>query len=111
MAPARYPYLQLEAGGSIEGLIAGVERALAVSDARTRVVPGHGPVVDRAALQTYRDVLVTVRDRVRRRVDAGATLQAVLAGRPSAEFDAGYGTGLVNGPRFVEAVYRSLTRR
>jgi glyoxylase-like metal-dependent hydrolase (beta-lactamase superfamily II) len=111
MAPTRYPYLQLEAGGSIEGLIAGVERALAVSDARTRVVPGHGPVVDRAALQTYRDVLVTVRDRVRRRVDAGATLQAVLAGRPSAEFDAGYGTGLVNGPRFVEAVYRSLTRR
>ena len=111
MAPTRYPYIHLEAGGSIDGLVAAVERALAVSDERTRVVPGHGPVVDRAALRAYRDVLVAVRDRVRRRVAAGATLQDVLAARPSSEFDARYGTGLVKAPRFVESVYRSLTLR
>lgn len=111
MAPTNYPYLQVEAGGSIDGMIAALDRALAVSDAHTRVIPGHGPVTDRAAVRAYRDVLVTVRDRVQRRVAAGATLQAVLAARPSDEFDARYAGGLINGPQFVESVYRSLARR
>jgi cyclase len=109
MSPAYYPFLHLRAGASIDGLVAGIERAIAISDERTRVIPGHGPVSDRGALRAYRDMLVTVRDRVRRHVASGATLQAVLAARPSAEFDAKWGTG-ITAAQFVEAVFRSVSQ-
>src|SRR5688572_2986563 len=61
-----YPFIDASTGGSINGMIAGTDRMLKMANATTKIVPGHGPLGDRAALTKYRDVMVDVRDRVRK---------------------------------------------
>ena len=107
----RYPLVDLSSGGSIDGMVAAADRALAMADAGTKIIPGHGPLGDRAALQTYRAMLVTVRDRIRQAVAAGRTLEQVQAAKPTAEFDAVWGNGRITPALFVEILYQDLSRR
>ncbi len=107
----RYPLVDLSSGGSIDGIVAAADRVLAMADAGTKIIPGHGPLGDRAALQTYRAMLVTVRDRIRRAVAAGRTLEQVQAAKPTAEFDAVWGNGRITPALFVEILYQDLSRR
>jgi glyoxylase-like metal-dependent hydrolase (beta-lactamase superfamily II) len=104
----RYPLVDLASGGSIEGLIGAADRVLAMADAGTKIIPGHGPLGDRAALQAYRTMLVTVRDRIKQAVAAGRTLEQVQAAKPTAEFDAAWGNGRITPALFVEILYRNL---
>ena len=104
-----YPFIDLGSGGSVDGVIAAVERALSLADAKTRIIPGHGPQSDRAGLQAYRDLLVTVRGRVADALASGQTLEQVLAAAPSREFDAEWGRGFVDPERFVRTLYESLS--
>lgn len=106
-----YPYIDLSSGGSVEGMIAAADRVLAMAGERTRIIPGHGPVSGRAELRAYRDVLATVRDRVRALAREGKTLEQVLAARPSAEFDARWGQGFMKPGSFVRIVYQSVAGR
>ncbi len=103
-----YPAIDVEAGGSIDSLIAVAGQLLAAAGARTAIVPGRGPVSDRAGLAAYRAMLVAVRERVRAQIAAGRSLEQVLAGRPTAAFDRRWGRGPVTPRGVVEAVYRSL---
>ena len=75
-------------------------------DADTTVIPGHGPVTNYQALEDYISMLSTVRDRIRALIDDGADLEAVVAAKPTAEFDERYGdpAGLIN------RAYASLSR-
>ena len=66
-----YPFIDAGTGGNINGMIAGADAALKHADASTKIVPGHGPLGDRAALTKYRDMLVTVRDRVQKLKTSG----------------------------------------
>ena len=78
-----YPFIDTSTGGNINGMIASANAALESIDAQTRVIPGHGPLGDKASLGKYRDVLVTVRDRVQKLKSSGQTLeQVVAANRP-----------------------------
>ena len=74
------------------------------------IVPGHGRVTDEWEVAEYRDMMVIIRDRVQALIQSGATLQQVLAARPTADYDVRYGAAA--GPwttdMFVEAVYTSL---
>lgn len=106
---SRYPFIDLGTGGSIDGTIAAAERVLSLSDENTRIVPGHGPLSDRADLERYRDMLAAIRDRVKSAVEAGGDLAAVLAAKPSADFDAVWETPRMDGEGFVRSVYASLT--
>jgi hypothetical protein len=90
-------------------LVAAVEGVLARSNSRTVVVPGHGPVSNRAELAAYRDMLVAVGRKVREAVETGKSVEEVLASRPTAEFDERYAKGAVNPERFVRALYRDLS--
>ncbi|MDQ3137348.1 MAG: MBL fold metallo-hydrolase [Gemmatimonadota bacterium] len=103
-----YPFIDVSSGGSVDGMIAAVTRVLGTLGAATRVIPGHGPVSGRAELARYRDMLVSVRDRVRPMVTARKTLAQVQAARPSAAYDATWGNGFLKPEQFVEIVYRSL---
>jgi len=107
----RYPLIDLSSGGSIDGMVAAADRVLALVDANTKIIPGHGPLADRAALQVYRAMLATVRDRVRQAVAAGQTLAQVQAAKPTAEFDAVWGNGRITPALFVEIVYTDLAAR
>src|SRR4029453_15988125 len=74
-----YPFIDVSTGGNINGMIAGADRALAMTNARTRIVPGHGPLSDHAGLLKYRKVIATIRDRVRTQKRAKKTLAQVQA--------------------------------
>ena len=103
-----YPLIDAGTGGGINGMIAGADRALALTNARTTIVPGHGALSDHAGLLKYRRVIGTIRDRVRTQKRAGKTLAQVQGARLSAEFDAEWGKGMMAPNDFVALVYNTL---
>ncbi len=82
-----YPYIDVNAGGNVNGVIADIDRMLAWMDDKTVVIPGHGPVSDKAQLKRYRGMLVEARNRVRTLIDAGKTLEQIQALHPTASLD------------------------
>lgn len=103
-----YPFIDSSTGGSINGMIAGAESGLKLVDADTKIVPGHGPVGDKAALGQYRDMLVTVHDRVKAQKAAGKKLEEVISAKPTADLDAVWGNGHLKPDQFVGIVYSTL---
>lgn len=83
-----YPYVDLNNGGSLEGLLAGLAETIARAGPKTKIIPGHGPIVDRAALVAQRDMVLAVRDRVAELISEGKSLEQVIAAKPTASFDA-----------------------
>lgn len=105
-----YPFVDGGNGGSLPGLIAAHERALKVCNDQTRVITGHGPVVGKAELQAYHDMLVTIRQRVADLIRRGRTLEQVRAAAPTREFDERWGKGFFAPEAFLERVYILLKR-
>ena len=103
-----YPFIDAGTGGSIGGMIGGADLGLKVADNTTKIVPGHGPLGDKAALARYRDVLVTVRDRVQKLKSSGRKLEEVLKAKPTAELDATWGKGFMMPNDFITIVYNTL---
>jgi glyoxylase-like metal-dependent hydrolase (beta-lactamase superfamily II) len=112
----KYPLIDSERGGTIQGFIAALNRILElaissnVMEGGTMIVPGHGRVADEMDVVEYRDMVTIVRDRVQHLIDRGMTLEQVKAARPTYDFDPRYGsdTGTWTTTMFVEAVYRDL---
>jgi len=111
-----YPVIDRERGGTINGVIDGLNRILdlAVAEFRTEggtlVVPGHGRLSDSADVAYYRDMVTIVRDRVKAAIDKGMTLEQVKAAKLTADYDPRYGatTGRWTTDMFLEAVYTTL---
>jgi len=101
----RYPFVDVDSGGDIDGVIAAANFVLERADADTRIIPGHGPLASPEDLRAYRDMLETVRLRVARLVAAGRTEDETVAAQPTADLDETWGA---NPERFVRAVYRSV---
>jgi cyclase len=106
-----YPFIDTSTGGSVNGIIAAADRVLAMCTPQTIVIPGHGAAANCGDLRTYRNVVATVRDRVRAEMQKGRTLDQIKAAGLSKEFDAQWGVGFVPPDRFIELVHRSLTSR
>ena len=106
-----YPFIDRDSGGSLAGLVAALETVLSRADSRTIVIPGHGPVSNRAELAAYRDMLVATGRRVRELIGEGRNLDEVLAARPTAAYDAVYGQGSMTVERFVGILYEDLAGR
>jgi len=105
-----YPVIDVAAGGSIGGMIRSADALLALVGPGTRIVPGHGPLADRAALQRFRDMLATVRERVTALLREGRTLEEIRAARPLADLDAVWGGGFMKPASFLETVHSDLVR-
>ena len=103
-----YPFIDAGTGGSINGMIAAADRSLKMADGATKIVPGHGPLGDRAALTRFRDMMADVRDRVQKLKTAGRTLEQVVAAKPSATHDGVWGGGFLMPDVFVTIVYSTL---
>jgi cyclase len=106
----RYPLIDLSSGGSLPGMIAAANQGLAMTNAETRFIPGHGPLATRADLVRYRDMLVTVRDRVGKLIAQRKTLKQILEAKPLADLDAQWGNGNIKADQFLTIVYGSLTQ-
>jgi len=107
----RFPFIDTASGGSIDGMIAAAGRALAVMDADTRVIPGHGVLSGREDLRAYRDALKDIRDRVAGMMKADRSLEEIQAARPAATYAARWRQDEAAERNFVETVYRSLGGR
>jgi cyclase len=106
-----YPFIDTSTGGNVNGIIAAADRVLAMCTPQTIVIPGHGPAAACADVRTYRNVVATVRDRVRAEMQKGRTLDQIKAAGVSKDYDATWGKGFVPPDRFIELVHRSLTQR
>jgi cyclase len=103
-----YPLIDDSSGGRINGMIAASDRALSLAGPQTKIVPGHGPLGDKATLQTYRDMLATVRDRVSKLKSSGASLEEAVAKKPTADIDSAWAHVSMTPDLFTAQVYRTL---
>ena len=114
-----YPVIDVDKGGSVDGVIDGLNQILDMafgeyrSQGGTWIVPSHGRLSDTADVASYRNMVVVIRDRVQDLIDKGQTLEQVKAARLSLDFDGRYGstTGEWTTDMFIEAVYRSLQNK
>jgi cyclase len=114
----KYPYIDMEKGGSIQGVIAGLNKMLELviaefrAEGGTRVIPGHGRICETADLAYYRDMVTIIRDRVQDMIKHDMTLDQVKAAKPTEDWDPRFGKDPTWTPdKFVEAVYKSLNRK
>jgi glyoxylase-like metal-dependent hydrolase (beta-lactamase superfamily II) len=105
-----YPFIDVSSDGSIDGIIAAAEAVLARSDAGTQIIPGHGPLGTPDDLRAYLDVVRRARERIQSLIDQGRSEEEVIAARPTAEWDAQWGAGFMNGETFTRLAYQSLSR-
>jgi glyoxylase-like metal-dependent hydrolase (beta-lactamase superfamily II) len=104
----RYPNIDFANGGNIKGMIAAANVYLKLTNAKSRIVPGHGPIADKAALGEYRTMLVTARDRMAKLVKDGKSEDDVVAAKPFADLDAKWAPAELASQNFIRVVYHSL---
>jgi glyoxylase-like metal-dependent hydrolase (beta-lactamase superfamily II) len=104
----RYPNIDFANGGNIKGMIAGTDAYLKLVNDKSRIVPGHGPIADKAALVEYRTMLITARDRMAKFVKEGKSEDEVVAAKPFADLDAKWAPTDLASQNFIRVVYHSL---
>jgi glyoxylase-like metal-dependent hydrolase (beta-lactamase superfamily II) len=113
-----YPFVDSQNGGSIYGVISGLNRILDIAvpkheqEGGTYVIPGHGHLCDESEVLEYRDMLVIIKERIEDMVKRGLTLEQVKASKPTLDYDLHYGadTGPWTTSMFIEAVYRDVSK-
>jgi len=103
-----YPNIDRTNGGSLQGMLDGIGFTIGMMGPNTKVVPGHGPIVDRAALIAHRDMILAIRDRVAQLVQQGKTADEVLAAHPTSEYDARVPQAAQTSDRFIGQLYAEL---
>jgi glyoxylase-like metal-dependent hydrolase (beta-lactamase superfamily II) len=103
------PLIDIGSGGSVDGLIAAVDRGLALANPQTRIIPGHGPIATRADLVAYRAMIVDVRAKVLLGIRGRRTLAEIQATKPAARY--GMADGFMKPDQFIAIVHESLTKR
>ena len=103
-----YPFIDYSTGGSIDGTIRAASRNVDVVTDSTIVIPGHGPIGNRAGLVEFRDMLVTIHGKVADLKKQGKTLDETIAARPTAAFDAKFGQFLITPAFFTALVYAGV---
>ncbi|MBV8906465.1 MAG: MBL fold metallo-hydrolase, partial [Acidobacteriia bacterium] len=114
----RYPIIDLARGGSLQGIINGLNRVIDLAipayseEGGTMIVPGHGRICDEIDVVEYRDMLTIIRDRLLAMIKKGMTLDQIRAARPTMDYDPLYGatSGSWTNDMFVEAAYESVVR-
>jgi cyclase len=110
----RYPVIDVEKGGSLNGVVNGLNRVLDLvipefrMEGGTMIVPGHGRICDGGDVAYYRDMVTIIRDRIDDMVKRGMTLEQVKAAKPTADYDPRWSTKAYTADMFVEAAYKSL---
>ncbi|HLL75813.1 MAG TPA: MBL fold metallo-hydrolase [Pyrinomonadaceae bacterium] len=105
----RFPFVDIDSGGSVQGLTRNIADLIARLPADVRIIPGHGPLSTMDDLKTYHRMLTTTTDHVRKHIDAGRTVEQIKAAGLPDEWKQ-WGTGFINQDRWLETIHRSLTR-
>jgi cyclase len=105
-----YPFIDVNAGGSLDGMVKAADLALTLVNDQTKIIPGHGPLSDAAELKRYRNMLATVRDRVRALIKEGKSREEVIAAKPTGEFDGKWGGSWLPPDKWVGLVYDGMSK-
>ena len=105
-----YPFIDVSTGGSLDGIIAAVDGVLETTNDSTKIIPGHGPLGNKASLKAFRGVMVDVRGRVAKLIARKRTLAQVISAKPLADYEATWGKGFLTTDQFLTIVYSSLTK-
>jgi glyoxylase-like metal-dependent hydrolase (beta-lactamase superfamily II) len=109
--PGCYPFIDVDSGGDIDGLIAGGYRTLSIADEDTVIIPGHGPLSDVDDLAEWLDLLKATRMNMQSAIDQGMSEDQAWAARPTADFDEEVDEGCFMNPEtYSRLLYQSLTR-
>jgi len=106
----QYPNIDRANGGSLPGLINALNAVIQNAGPNTKIIPGHGPTVDRNAVTAHRDLVIALRDKVAALVREGKTQEQVVAAKPTADFDAKVQQPGTTGDRFVGQLYAELKK-
>ncbi|RLA13449.1 MAG: MBL fold metallo-hydrolase [Gammaproteobacteria bacterium] len=100
-----YPFIDIDNGGSVRGTIAAVDVILAITDSNSKIIPGHGPLGDKAQLQAYRDMLDTAYTRLLKLKNDGVSLEDAIAQEPLKDLEATWGGGFFKGDKWISIIY------
>lgn len=103
-----YPFIDTSSGGTVAGVLNAVDDVLPMIDDNTKIIPGHGPLANKADLKAYRHMLATVSTRIEQHIKNKKSLEEVIASKPTAEFDAVWGKGFLPPDKWVEMLYDNL---
>ena len=104
----QYPNIDRANGGSLNGMIEGLGTTIGLAGPNTKIIPGHGPTVDRAAVTAHRDMILVIRDRVASMIKQGKTAQEIVAAKPTADYDSKVEQAGTTGERFINQLYAEL---
>ena len=103
-----FPNIDSSSGGWIGGMVAAADLILGIVDAKTKIIPGHGPMATRDDLKAARDMLAEAQAKVEPLVKAGKTLEQAIAAKPLASLEPRWGKGLFKGSHFTQLAYSGL---
>ncbi|MGD8326071.1 MAG: MBL fold metallo-hydrolase [Sphingomonadales bacterium] len=106
-----FPYIDVDSGGNVYGMIEAADKALSLADDETRIIPGHGEMATKADLQSYRDMLALVVSRAEALVEEGKTLDEIKSAGISKEYDKELGTAFIKPDFFATTIYESIQNR
>jgi cyclase len=104
-----FPFIDLDGGGSVPGFIAGQKKVLALANNETQIIPGHGPLASKADIQAALDMLEDAQSRIKTLVDAGNSIDEVLAVNPLADYHEDWTWDFITSEIMTRTIYRSLT--
>ena len=105
-----YPFIDTSSGGTVEGVIAACDQVLAIVGDQTKIIPGHGPLSNKAELKAYRDMLATVSGRIGKMIAEGRKLEEITAANVSADFDEKWGKGFIAPNKFTEMIAMNILK-
>ena len=103
-----YPNIDRANGGTLKGLVDALNGVIALAQPDTKVIPGHGAIVDKTAVAGHRDMVLAIRDKVAALIKEGKTQEQVLAAKPTADYDARVPQSAQTADRFVGQLYAEL---
>jgi cyclase len=103
-----FPFIDGDNGGSVKGVIAGADAMLALTDADSKIIPGHGPLGSRENLQAYRDMLTTAYERLLKLKNQGMSVEDAIAKTPLKDLEADWGNGIFTADKWIGIVYPAV---
>jgi glyoxylase-like metal-dependent hydrolase (beta-lactamase superfamily II) len=103
-----YPFIDVNHGGSLKGMIKAVDKILTLADDNTKIIPGHGPLADKAQLANYRQMLGMAYERLRKLKAEGKTAQEAVAAKPLADLEPIWGDGMFTSDRWIVVIYSGV---
>ena len=107
----KFPYIDVDSGGSIDGYIASAEKAIMLADDETVIIPGHMSLSNKKELTAFKNMLVTLRDRIAKEIAKGKTLEEVAVNKEiTKEFEPTYSWRFINDEKIRRSIYKSLKK-